>query len=306
MSSTLCDTFKNCSKETWDMLAKGRDLDHQIGEETLIDINILKLKSEKKLEIYNHKFTKHKEGSNGADWEWWFTGASNKWIGFRVQAKVIDFKNNSFNHLYYYKKTKSKNKVYQCDLLIENASKEKNSPIPLYCFYSNWNDSKSSKEYLKYNPIEKENSYGCSIISAFIIQHLRSKKELKHLTDLLKYMQPWHSLVCCHGDSSDDLPSRVLESWRNSILQSESLFFERFDVSISQKLKNMPNNYQTIYDDLYLSDVPPKHVQLLLNNDLVELPDSNLGQVTIIKERKQLTYSRYEEERIRKELLELL
>jgi hypothetical protein len=68
----------------------------------------------------------------------------------------------------------------------------------------------------------------------------------------------------------------------------------------------MPNNYQRIYDNLYLSDVPPKHVQLLLNNDLVEPPDSNLGQVTIIKERKQLTYSKYDEERIRKELHELL
>ncbi|OYD87317.1 hypothetical protein CDG77_30070 [Nostoc sp. 'Peltigera membranacea cyanobiont' 213] len=172
MRPTLCDPFRSLSFLTWDMLAKGRSVDCQIGEETLTDINILELKIRHSSEIYTRTFSTTQEGSEGADWEWWFTGSSKKWIGFRVQAKVIDFETNSFEHLHYQNKN---NPLSQCQILIQRAVESSSRLIPLYCLYSNWNNSPQfTSRYANYYPVQE--SYGCSILSAFAVRYLQSKK----------------------------------------------------------------------------------------------------------------------------------
>jgi len=69
MHPTLCDTFRGRALWTWDMLARGRSVDCQIGEETLTDLNILELKIRHASEVYTRTFSKPEEGLNGADWE---------------------------------------------------------------------------------------------------------------------------------------------------------------------------------------------------------------------------------------------
>ncbi|WP_347277165.1 DUF6615 family protein [Coleofasciculus sp. FACHB-712] len=285
MCPTLCDTFRSRALWTWDMLARGRSVDCQIGEETLTDLTILELKIRHSSEIYSRTFSKHDEGSNGADWEWWFTGSSSKWIGFRVQAKVIDLKTNSFEHLHYRKNNSSQ---FQCDILIEKALQKPFPRVPLYCLYSNWNTLPNIPWSCNtYYPVQE--SYGCSILSAFSVHYLRSmgKSKTKHFQALIPYMNPWHCLVCCHGYGAGDLPNRVFEYWRNFILQLEESFFEEIEPNIRQELDSEINNYRQIYTQIELLDEPPSYVLLLLNNELEERPDPDLRTLTIFKERNE-------------------
>jgi hypothetical protein len=288
MHPTLCDTFRSRALWTWDTLAKGRSVDCQIGEETLTDLNILELKTRHSSEIYSRTFTKPEEGLNGADWEWWFTGSSRKWIGFRVQAKVIDIRKDTFTHLHYYKKDKDKIRHYQCDSLIKNALQEPYPRIPLYCLYSNWvNISQLPWNCATYYPADE--SYGCSILSAFTVRYLRDTHRHKstHLKNLFGYINPWHCLVCCRGYSQGDLPNRVFRYWRESILEIERGTFEELPANIRQDVNNGLENHQEIYNQIELMNEPPDHVRLLLNNELEEQPDPYLRAVTIFKERDE-------------------
>lgn len=288
MRPTLCDTFRSRALWTWDTLARGRSVDCQIGEETLTDLNILELKIRHASEVYSKTFTKPKEGSNGADWEWWFTGSSGKWIGFRVQAKVIDIKTNSFKHLHYHK---NKNSGFQCDILIKEAFSNKKFPmIPLYCLYSNWNTfSKVPWRCLTYYPVEE--SYGCSILSAFAVRYLRSFEKIKintkDLKFLLNYINPWHCLVCCRRYGEGDLPNRVIEYWRNFIRQSEREISEQLSFNIRRQVDSELENYYGTYNQIELLDNPPEYVLRLLENELNEQPYPNVRAITVFKERDE-------------------
>lgn len=291
MRPTLCDTFRSRALWTWDTLARGRSVDCQIGEETLTDLNILELKTRHSSEIYSRTFTKHEEGWNGADWEWWFTGSSRKWIGFRVQAKVIDIRKDTFTHLHYYKKDEDRGQHYQCDFLIENALQKQKSffCIPLYCLYSNWvGISQFSWNCKTYYPVEE--SYGCSILSAFIVRYLRDeRRKSTHFKTLLNYMNPWHCLVCCHGYSQGDLPHRVFRYWRESILEFDREILQERFTNIYDFNNDWYDfdNYWRVYNQIELIDEPPSYVRLLLNNELEEQPDPYLRAVTIFKERDE-------------------
>ncbi|MBH8566965.1 hypothetical protein I8748_33285 [Nostoc sp. CENA67] len=278
MRPTLCDTFKKRSSSTWNMLAKGRSVDCQIGEQTLTDINILQLKISHSSEIYNHTFSTNDEGLYGADWEWWFTDyRRKKWLGFLVQAKVIDFDTNSFKHLHYRKNSSS---LYQCELLIKHALESQTRLIPLYCFYSNW--------YANYYP--EDESYGCSILSAFAVRYLQSKKSKpKNLKFLLKYMTPWDKLVCCDGNQLADLPSRVLNNWKNLIRPIEEEIVGEIDETNSDILNYELPYYRSIYNNIQLLDKPPEYVQLLLDNELVDQPNLNPRTLTVFQERDRAT-----------------
>lgn len=288
MYSSLCNTFRSQAFWTWDTLAKGRSVNSQIGEETLTDMNILELKLRNPLEVYSRTFTKRQEGNNGADWEWWFTGSSKKWIGFRVQAKVIDFKTNAFEHLHYRGKKNKETNIYpdyQCDILIKKALEKPFPRIPLYCLYSNWNTLSSipwSCHTYKLTP----ESYGCSILSAFLVCYLRSQgiQKTQQLKALLSYINPWHCLVCCHGYGDTDLPNRVFEYWRNAILQLEESVFDQVSESNNEQLSGEWNSLREVYTQIQPSDEVPNYVQSLLNNELEEQPDPNLRTVTIFKE----------------------
>ncbi|WP_322111941.1 DUF6615 family protein [Aerosakkonema funiforme] len=234
-------------------------------------------------EVYSRTFSKPEEGLNGADWEWWFTGSSRKWIGFRVQAKVIDMKTNSFKHLHY---QKDKYSPFQCDTLIQNALQKPPARIPLYCLYSNWNTFQQLPwKCATYYPVEE--SYGCSILSAFAVRYLRSIKGRKatHFRNLLSYVSPWHCLVCCRGYGKGDLPSRVFRYWREFILEVEEAIFEELTPSVRRELNGELDGYRQIYNEIELTEEPPSYVRSLLNNELEEQPDPNLRTLTIFKER---------------------
>ncbi|MGF7078912.1 DUF6615 family protein [Mucilaginibacter sp. UYCu711] len=178
----ICQTFKDLAHKTWAMLATSRAVVYPMQEETFTDLHLLHFKQHHpEIKIVN--FTKWQEGQNGADWEWWLKIPDGRWIGYRVQAKVLDVWTESFEQLYY---RKDKSSISQCDKLIAEAKADKSNPcIPLYVLYLH------SEDYPKY----LTNDYGCSLISAYSVRSAKGVKTTA-LADWKDDLIPWHELIC--------------------------------------------------------------------------------------------------------------
>lgn len=264
---TLCDSFKKLSLETWNTIQKSRSVNYQMKEETLTDYNMLELKLRHSSQIRTRVFTKPEEGVNGADWEWWFKGNSNKWIGFRVQAKILNIQSDEFEHLHY--KTR-RTGIYQSDKLINNALSQSIPRIPLYCLFLQTNNNSLLNKWTCKTFGQIKDLYGCSLISAFTVQKLRTTNS-KHLSDLEDYIKPWHCLVCCSGYGQSDFITNI-----------ESYALNSFDLT-SENLVNADNTIP----ESFITEKPPNYVvQLLENekNDNVKRPDEDLNGITIIIE----------------------
>lgn len=111
----LCVAFQNQAQSTWCLLqtaAKQRIVSANvrkgkiaykrvplsIGEETITDLHLLNFAALNDPGIEIVSFTKPAEKRTGADWQWWF-GSSGRWIGVRVQAKVISLPSRRFKQL---------------------------------------------------------------------------------------------------------------------------------------------------------------------------------------------------------------
>jgi hypothetical protein len=257
----LCEITKRQSIWIWRKLEDAHTYQSKIGEESITDFFILALKKVQKGNNYEvNSFTRHQESKNGADWEIWLTGNSRKWLGLRVQAKVISLDGTEFKQLHY------KNGI-QTTKLIDDALKH--NAIPLYCLYSYWD---KNNNFVKVNsPCAKRADYsirpfGASILHAKQVQKSANSK----LQSLAPHLIPLHCLFCdCKNNQSEDLPTRT-----HKFLTSENLF----DVDIGS---------------ISLLDKPPQYVYLMSNliqdgeRDLYfdeNEKDEALARVTVIKE----------------------
>lgn len=270
--TTLCNTFKCLARNTWDRIHDSRQVNFQLKEETFIDINMLTIKLLHDSEVKTKVFTKIEEGNNGADWEWWFRGLIGNWIGFRVQAKIINLQSNKFDHLHYYKTDRNGARTYQCDKLIQNALTSKNPKIPIYCFFIQTDiDSYLNNLTCQTIPFVKD-LYGCSVTSAFNVKQLRATNS-KHLTDLQKDLRPWHCLVCCSGFGDGDFISNIKAYVKTNF---------KFDKNVAKELKvSIPEDFST--------QEPPDYVLAILENDSsesIKAPDKEIDGVIIITEKE--------------------
>ena len=168
---TISDTFKKTAIKTWFRLSDAQEMKMTLGEETITDINLLEISRARHPEISIKKFNKHEEGENGADWEFWLTGKSGKWIGLRIQAKIINTKSGEYEQLHY-----KRDGVKQTEKLIANAKKD--NAIPLYCLYT-------MHDFLRERHIPcrcMNEIYGCSLVDAFVVSELKNKN---HIQDLM-------------------------------------------------------------------------------------------------------------------------
>ena len=257
---TLCDTFRRQAIWTWDSLRQARDASCQIGEESLTDFNLLRIRVRHPHEVFTHTFTKPQEAKTGADWEWWFTGPSRQWLGFRIQAKVIDLRTDTFNHLHY----RTTAGAYQSDVLVNNARASGPPRIPVYCLYmnvSNWRALRGASDCGSY-PVTAR-SLGCMLVDARQIQKLQLSALARGVQDILPFATPWHCLVCCNGYATGDLPARVLAFWK--LRQAEPATAES---EVSE-----------------LTDTPPSYINALMRGELPEPPDDiGLRTVTVFRE----------------------
>lgn len=267
---TLCSIFRQISLDTWYLIKKSRIADYQLKEETITDYNMLSLKLSHSKHVKTRVFTKHVEGKNGADWEWWFKGNSNKWIGFRVQAKILNIRTNEFEHLHYKNHTTG---LYQCDKLINNAFQDNIFRFPLYCLFIQTGDKNLlTRKVCKTFKLQR-NLYGCSLISAYKVKQLRFKN-YKKLSDLENYIYPWHCLVCCKGYGKSDFISNIRSYVLNTFTfqENEDKIFEF----------NIPDNLITVK--------PPEYVYQLFENKSNENNakfDEDLAGVTLIIEEEE-------------------
>lgn len=228
----------------------------QLGEESLTDFNLLKIRTRHQNEVFTKTFTKPEEAGTGADWEWWFTGSSRKWLGFRIQAKTLDLRSDRFEHLHYV----SSSGQYQADLLCQRAKSALPKRIPLYCLYAQWHHQNQGPRWTCGSFPFAEKSFGCSLVDAYEIAMLRPRKDL---IDLLPFMTPWHCLVCCEAYFSGDLPERALSFLREQMAQG----IERAEAQLAAEA--------------------PSYVQAMLRNELTEPPDPDLRTITVFREREE-------------------
>ncbi len=247
------------SSWTWNKLREARALDFQVGEESLTDFVVLNIKKWGVGKISIDTFTRHAESLNGADWEWWFSGPSGKWLGMRVQAKVLNLASEKYEHLHHKNKHGS-----QVDLLIKDASK--NKLIPLYCMYTNWDPKKYKANWncQSYKPTVRH--YGTAILSPQEVKKLQSNNETR-LSSVIKSLKPMHCIFCCSGFGGKELPERAL-SWLAGM--------------------DLISEMETNSAEEYLRDYPPYYVNQLLEgeleNDFIDLHDERLKRVTVFKE----------------------
>lgn len=255
----LCEITKKKSAWIWNVLRQARLHKSKIGEESITDFFVLELKKESMGAYYIESFTRPKEKVTGADWELWFTGPSKKWIGLRVQAKVISLDAKRYAQLHY----KRKDGTFQIDQLIADAKKHK--ATPLYCLYSNWGGKDAGKVVWSRGTVKRNiRLFGASIISVSNVQDMKTKRD-DSLKSVAGHLSPLHCIFCCNGYGIGDLPTRVyafLRSFRY-INQDSNLLLEE----------------------------PPYYVKQVLHGslegDLVDFQDENLSRITVIDENSE-------------------
>jgi hypothetical protein len=187
MTPHLCHTFLTLAVETHDRLNAARSVGHQLLEETITDLNILALKSLHPTEIYCQTFSKPQEGINGADWEWWLTNPTrSRWLGLRVQAKVLELKSDTFAHLHYRPK---RGRAYQSTRL--KAAAEADGLIPLYCMYAH--PPASAAGWAIHGSSE---AYGCALLQVKEVERLRRRGKSNDFVSVMSRTVPWSCLVC--------------------------------------------------------------------------------------------------------------
>ena len=275
---TLCQSFRDLSHQTWMQLAKARSVDHQMLEDSVTDMLMVDLKFRHPFNVITKTFTRSEEFINGADWEWWFVDSSgSKGIGFRVQAKIINFETNSFKQLHYRSKNSA---ISQTEKLIDDARNSTVTLIPIYCLYIHCDNLLSSFDivdlYIRgilFNCTVEH--LGCSILSAYKVKDLKKTKK-QHIIEIFEYVKPWHSLVCppiINPNSNLSLPERTWAWAKENNLAGEH----------SDDYLELPNN--GIVPN-YVKDIMNEHREKSLNDNYYNLDESfkALGGIMIVKE----------------------
>jgi hypothetical protein len=265
------EVFKKIAIETWYFLDNAKGVKFQPGEETLTDINLSKLISEKRPEIWITKFDKHEEGENGADWEWWITGKSKKWLGLRMQAKIINFETKNFKQLHYLNGK-------QTDKLIEHSIKD--DAIPLYCLYTHGDMRDISDDFKCRTDAGIYETYGCSIIDAFRVKELNQKDESNNsIKSLFPEIIPWHCLFCSPLDDFYDIPETILSVLNHTmqIIECKQSFIDN-NIIVDEYIKNYK-----------LRDRPPAYVINFIKtqNSIGLVPDDDLTGIMIIDTKRK-------------------
>ncbi|HGH1346355.1 TPA: DUF6615 family protein [Acinetobacter baumannii] len=251
----LKEVFIRNSAWVWNNLRDARKLNIQLGEESVTDFLIFNLTKSAGKDLKIKSFSRNQEALNGADWEWWFTGPSGKWIGMRVQAKIITLLNDK------YLSFKHKNKYGLQINLLEKDAKLKGM-IPVYCMYTNWDP----KKYKTPQNCGKHTSfvrhYGISLLS--ISNARKVKTNIIHLSNVMDYFIPLHCIFCSSSSKTMDLPDIVLEHAIDS---------------------GLIYNDEYINSDALLRDEPPYYVKQILNNENFEKleADNRLKTITIFQ-----------------------
>lgn len=197
---TLCKTFRDIARQTWNQLRDCRRVHHQLLEETITDLHCLFLKTAHPSDICVVNYTKLQESLNGSDWLWLFIDKTGRtWIKVRVQAKIINLAQDKYLKLGY-----GSGGLPQLTKLA-NAARADGS-VPLYAFYSHWQSAPFKPNLLCPPHTRRSNKrFGCSLATLPSVQSLTSKKA----ADVQRIVFPWEDLVCPRLPGAMNLPERI-------------------------------------------------------------------------------------------------
>lgn len=250
--SNICTIFRLLAVKTWTDLEDAQaPTAMSIGEESVTDFLLLDLKRALPTEVKIRKFTKPQEATTGADWEWWFLGATHG-FGMRVQAKILNPFSLRYEHLW--RKVRASNTL-QINLLLNDA---KNANLyALYCFYNYWKTTATPSPlwYCGSFPFNLRN-YGCTIADANSIKKSFHQNHKDHLNDISTLSLPWECLVCCKGLHAASLPEGARE--------------------VALLVSGMTRNKQRQIPDLVLADQLPQYVRVLANASENERPELDI------------------------------
>ncbi len=261
--TALCNTFRAQSRWTWRTISLAHRLSSSLSETSVTEFNLLKIRQRHSSQVITKSFSQRHEAKTGGDWEWWLTGPSRQWIGFRLQAKIGNVDYGNYPHLHYQLGSGD----YQSDILITDSRRV--GAIPLYCLYSYWSGAPSNLGWRCGSFPPSAYSFGCTLMQASVVLRLRAGGHLCGAGDLAAYLFPWHCLFCCQGYGGVDLPERAWRCWQQTLHRNNSDFEQTLDDYLG---------------DVGLKQQPPRYVQLLISRDLVEPPDPHIRHITVFRE----------------------
>jgi hypothetical protein len=191
---SLVMTLKKRARWTWKHLRLGSDLHLDVSEDSLTQMNLLHIAKAHSDEIAIESYSRPRERSLGADWEWWYF-QGNRGIGMRVQAKRINKAATCYTHIHY----KHKDNSYQADNLIEKSEAEQR--IPLFVLYNFWDYRMSRSAWGGNFPPGEKRLFGCSLLSPYVVKEIRGQQCDCSIETFLQYQDPWHKMftsLCRH------------------------------------------------------------------------------------------------------------
>ncbi len=201
----------------WALLKKSKNYKSRIGEETITELFQLFLSSMfHSNQILIKSFSKHQESQNGADWDWWFISDSNKkYLGIRIQAKVISPDTEEYKVLHYISGK-------QPQALKLKRSSVKDSMVPLYALYTYWDHTPK----LRYTG-EKKEYFGISLVALDNILKLKKNKpwqgEKETLQRVSMYLVPLYKLLN-KSNTSKSLPENIFDNLKSELNPREGMF----------------------------------------------------------------------------------
>ncbi len=191
-TTSLCGAFTVLCPSTWYEIKAGVDCGQPLDEESITTYNLMRLATAVPTVVLK-KHSRRREGRTGADWEIW-SGRPGSWIGFRVQAKIINPGKLEYAALYHFKAHATK----QLDKLIKGSKEGSHSTYPIYCFYNYWDLSihKRTPPGCPYEENEPELA-GWSVLSAFVLRDTLKARLTKKLQHYEPHMYPIGCLFCC-------------------------------------------------------------------------------------------------------------
>lgn len=288
-AQVLCRTFQYLSTSTWGLLRRGRKQGVQINEETITNLLLLRLQETASPHLRVKSFSKKEESVTGADWEWWL-GTLGNWIGFRLQAKVINFRSDSFEHLYYTPRAvPTATSVPQYERLLNDALQSSPRRVPLYCLYIHWQQSIGHR---------RSSRAGCSFLSPMVVRSL-ARQQVRSLVDLYEHTTPWHELVCPlppprprrrlvpTQPSDDDQESRGRESLVGRVLLASKQLYEKTGIATAGADGLDPiqtAEFQDLMRDVRPTSQVPNYVLAVRAGEQPFIDDQRLNAVTVFEE----------------------
>ncbi len=242
VNTSLLKKFNSLSTRIWNDMRDGYKHGISMGEESITDYLLLNASRFQNVNIEVYQFSKMQESKNGADWQWWFLSPGKRnAFGIRIQAKKLNIDSQSYKYLDDHKidKTNKAKKIYQVDLLINDANRHPKFKLyPLYFFYNYWDDRTITKKLVDCCKDAPHGSNGWTFAKAPDIRPLAISGKKSLDPDVVRVSHPIKCLFC-YDESKFDLPRGVQSALQKIASEAE----------IPPVYKGLPEHIQRLVND---------------------------------------------------------